>query len=229
MIFLDAVNRILRLNAIIRGDTDLIATFSDTAHNATLNLAIVAVQDELGDMISDKLIPYELASGTLAMVSGTRTYALATDFIRFYGHAFFLDGTREIFEYHGGREQLQVDVPNYKTVSGTPNWWYWEPASTKQVGFYQIPNAAATYSYDYEKSVMVTNSTDTLPLHNVEENNQFCIMCSRRFKVLFEDTEKMTDIVAVLDSDQTYRRAKRALFQLIKGENSPTKYSPTYR
>lgn len=225
------MNRVLRLNAIIRGDTDTVATFNDTAHNATLNLAIVAIQDELGDLVAGKLIPYELASGTVTLVSGTRTYALASDFIRFYGGAFFLDSSssREIFTYPGGRERLQIEIPNYKTVQGTPNWWYWEPASTKQVGFYQVPNAAATYTYDYEKSVMVTNSTDTIPLHNTEEANQFTLMCARRFKVLFEDTEKMTDIAGVLDVDRTYQKSKSTLIRFIRGENPSIKYSDTYR
>lgn len=229
MDFLAAVNRVLRLNAVIRGDSDLVSTFSDTAHNATLNLAIVAIQDELGDLVADRLIPYELASGTVTIVAGTPTYALASDFIRLYGRAFFLNGTREIFEYPGGREKLQVEIPNYQTVQGTPNWWYFEPASTKKVGFYQVPNAAATYTYDYEKSVMVTNSTDTIPLHNTEEANAFVLMCSRRFKVLYEDVDKASDIAAVLDIDRTYNRAKKTLLQLIKGVNPPNKYSPTYR
>ncbi len=231
MTFLEAVNRVMRLSGIIRGDTDTIATFNDTAHNATLNLAIVAIQDELGDLIADKMIPYELASGTVTTVSGTRTYSLASDFIRFYGKAFFYNSANnwEVFEYGGGREQLQTDIPNYKTATGTPINWYWEPGSSKQVGFYQVPSGEITYTYDYEKSVMVSASTDPIPLHNTEEANQFCILASRRFKVLYEDADKLSDIVAVLDNDQTYRRSKRNLFHMIKGENPPVKYAADYR
>lgn len=231
MTFLEAVNRVMRLAGIIRGDTDPIQTFNDTAHNATLNLAIVAIQDELGDLVADKMIPYELASSTINLVAGTRTYPLASDFIRFYGNAFFYRSASnfELYEYPGGRVALQSEIPNYKTTSGSPINWYWEPASTKQVGFYQVPNGSDTLTYDYEKSVMVSASSDTIPLHNIEEANQFCILSSRRFKVLFEDADKLSDVVAVLDNDQTYRRAKRSLFHLIKGENPPNKYSVTYR
>lgn len=231
MTFLEAVNRVLRLNGIIRGDTDTVATFTDTAHNATLNLAIVAIQDELGDLISDKMIPYEMGAGTITLVSGTRTYSLASDFVRFYGKGFFYDSTRnwEVFEYDGGRENLQLEIPNYKTTSGTPISWYWEPGPTKVVGFYQVPNSSGgVYSYDYEASVMVTDSTDTMPFHNDEENYQFCIMCARRFKVLFEDVEKASDVVGALDMDRTYARARRALINMIRGTNQPNKYSATY-
>lgn len=234
MTFLEAVNRVLRVNGIIRGDTDTVSTFSDTAHNATLNLAIVAIQDELGSLVAERLIPYEFASSTVTLVSGTRTYSLASDFIRFYGSAFFYDsnGNREIYEYSGGREKLQQDIPNYKTASGSPINWYWEPGTTKQIGFYQVPGSnenGRIYTYDYEKSVMVSASTDTIPLHNTEEANQFCLMSARRFKIMFEDTDKASDIVSVLDNDQTYRSAKKNLINFIKGENPPAKYSPTYR
>lgn len=230
MDFISAVNRILRLNGVIRGDTDTITTFSDTAHNATMNQIIVAVQDELTDLTAERLIPYELASGTITVVSGTRTYAMASDFIRLYGNAFFLNGTREVFEYPGGRELLQTQIPNYKTVQGTPNWWYWEPSSTRQIGFYQVPNASGDiYTYDYEKSVMVTNSTDTLPFHTTEEANSFCLMCSRRFKVMYDDVEKTSDVTAVLDIDRTYQRAKRTLLNIQRGRNPPSQYASIYR
>lgn len=61
MNFLSAVNRVLRTNNIIRGDDDAITTFSDTQHNATLNLALIAIQDELTETVADRLISYEKA------------------------------------------------------------------------------------------------------------------------------------------------------------------------
>lgn len=226
MTFLEAVNRVLRESGIIRGDTDTVSTFNDTAHNATLNLAIVAIQNELGDLIADRMIPYELGASTITLVANTRTYSLASDFIRFYGDAFFkTTGNFEISEYVGGRPALQSEIPNYKTSSGSPISWYWEPGPTKQVGFYQVPSGTDTLTYDYEKSVMVSASTDTIPLHNTEEANQFCTMASRRFKVLYEDADKLSDIVAVLDNDQTYKRSKRNLLHMIKGQNPPNSYA----
>ena len=47
MDFVGAVNRLLRLNAIITGDDDNITTFSDTQHAAAISLAQIAIQDEL--------------------------------------------------------------------------------------------------------------------------------------------------------------------------------------
>ena len=230
--FLGCVNRILRSNAIIRGDTDTISTFNDTAHNASLNLAIVATQNELAYLISDRLIPSERkTSGTVTSVSGTRTYALASDFTRFYGIPHFYDssGNRQIYEYPGGLERLQLDFYTYATDSGQVNWWYWEPTSSKKIGFYQVPSGSGTvYSYEYEGSVMISDSTDTLPFHNDEEDYMFIEMAGRRFKFMFEDVKNQADIVAILNNDQTYKSSKTALMNLIKGQNPRKGYAKVY-
>jgi hypothetical protein len=60
-------NRILRLNAILRGDTDETSLFSDTQHIASLILVIVCVQDD--EVADPKFTPrdsVELAWNTTA-------------------------------------------------------------------------------------------------------------------------------------------------------------------
>ena len=101
MTFLECVNRILRENNHIRGDTDPIASFDETQHNAVTNLAILAVQGELTDLVSDRLIPYERTSGTITLTTNLRYYDLASNFIRFYSKPLFYNSTvnRQIYEY----------------------------------------------------------------------------------------------------------------------------------
>lgn len=230
MTFLECVNRILRTCAILRGDTDEVSTFSDTQHNASLNLAIVATQNELTRLIADRLIPYErLTSGTITAVSGTRTYSLATGFTRFYGHAHLSIGTIQLYEWPGGLEDLQIRFPNWDTETGTPYWWYFEPTTTKKIGLFQVPNTSGdVYTYEYEGSVLVSSSTDTMPFHNTEENYMFVEMAARRFKFMFEDIKNELDIQAVLDKDTTYRSSKAMLSALIKGKNPSRSYANTY-
>lgn len=225
--FLDAVNRILRANGVIRGDDDAIVTFSDVQHNATLNLAKIAVQDELVELTSDRLIPLEQTTGTLAVSAGARTYALASDFVQFYGHPLFYDATnnRQLYEYPGGEQALRMQIFNYKTVSGDPSNWYFVGAATNQVGFYQVPNAAKTYSYDYERSVYVENSTDEIPFHTNEQCHTFCSAAGRRFKFLFENAQ---NVDLVLANDATYQSAKARLARLIKGRNPYGSYGSDY-
>ena len=44
--FLDGVNRILRMNTLIRGDDDDVSSFDDTQHSASINLARFSIQEE---------------------------------------------------------------------------------------------------------------------------------------------------------------------------------------
>lgn len=236
MTFLECVNRILRLNAIIRGDTDTVSSFSSTQHNASLNLAIIAAQDELTNIIAERLIPKERStSGSITLSTNTRTYDLASDFIRFYGlpHFYNASQNRQIYEYPGGLQKLQVEIYNYATQYGQPNWWYWEPvdSNNKKVGFFLVPSSAEdseVWTYDYETSVMITDVSDNLPFHSTEENNSFTGMAARRFKYMFEDVKNEADIVSILDRDQTYKRYKTTLLKLIKGQNPAKNYGCVY-
>jgi hypothetical protein len=226
MNFLSAVNRVLRSNNIIRGDDDDITTFNDVQHNATLNLAIIAIQDELNDLVSDRLVDYEFATGTITTSASASTYSLAPDFIQFFGIPKFTTGSRFIVEYPGGLKALEIDNINYATQTGSPTWWYFKHAATKQVAFYPTPDAAETLTYSYEKDVSVDDSTDNLPFHNEMEAQAFCSTASRRFKFLFEDAQ---NVDAVLANDASYQTGKSRLVRLMKGRNPHGTYGYSYR
>lgn len=233
MNFLACVNRILRANGQIRGDTDEITAFTDTQHNASINIAILAVQDELGDLVSDRLIPYERRYGDITLSSGSVQNLLEDDFVRFYGTPFFYNAAqnRQIFEYPGGLDKLRLDVPTYTTQTGAPNWWYFNPGAARYVAFFPVPGAAEDgqeWTYDYEASVMVDESSDLIPLYTVEETYAFAQMAGRRFKFMFENVDNKQDIQAVLDGDMTYRRAKARLLAFMVGKNPGNKYNPGY-
>lgn len=233
MTFLECVNRILRMNGQIRGDTDEVTAFSQTQHNAAVNIAIVCTQDELADLIADRLIPYEHTSSTITFATNTMSYTLVSNFVRFYGKPHFYNSTqnRQIYEFPGGLERLQVDIFNHATQYGQPNWFFMDPTTTKKVGFFQVPSSAENgqlWTYDYEKSVTVSVAGDTIPLHTTEEANAFAQMAGRRFKFMFEDASSKLDIQAVLDGDVTYKRAKARLMALIVGVNPGKKYIHAY-
>jgi hypothetical protein len=232
--FLSAVTRILRLNAVLRGDTDAPSSFSDTNHNSSMQLAIVAVQDELAKLAADKLLPVEKSSATVTLLTSTRTYTLAADFINFYGHPHFYDATsnRILHMWPGGQENLQIFDFKYLTTEGTPNWWYIEPATSKKVGFYNVPDSSwnnVNLTYHYERSLMVEEATDEMPFHNTEENYTFCALAGRRFKFMFEDVDNKADIQQILDNDVSYRTALGTLMRLIRGVNPPGSWAPVYR
>jgi len=225
MDFIAAVTRIMRAETILRGDTDAPTTFSDLQHGATIQLAQVAIQDELNELTSDNILPYEHStSGSIATTNGTRSYSLASDFTRFYGVPMLLTGTTQIFEYRGGEERLKLVFPSYKTDAGTPSWFYFDLATTKKIAFYPVPTSADTYTYDYEKDVSVTSATDTLPFHSEQEAQAFCRLAARRFKYLYQEKD-----VAGLIQDPEHQKARAALAAMITGKSPAKSYAPVYR
>jgi hypothetical protein len=219
------LNRLLRINNVIKGDDDIITTFSDTQHASDIELGQISIQDELNDLISDHFIGYEDAQTSFTSVASTTTYALATDFIRFIGKKPFLyDSTNnvQIFEYHGGKDSLRHFVLDYATVTGDPHWWYIEPDTTKKISLYPTPdssNASKVYTYDYEKDVSVTDSTDTLPFTNTITYQSFISMAARRFFFMLSE-QPLGD----LNKDATYSSAKSRLVSLMRHKNPPNRY-----
>lgn len=227
MTLIQAIARIMRIEGIIRGDTDAPTSLSDLQHGATINLAAIAVQDELNEITSDVMIPYEKdTTGSLTTVAGTRSYALASNFVRFVGRPMLYCSADnyEMFEFPGGEESLKVQVPNYKTVQSTPYAFYFEYTTTKKISFFPVPQEAKTYTYDYEKDVSVTAAGDTLPFQNEIEAQAFCRLAARRFKYIFQGLN-----IADLDRDTERAKAKTVLFDLIIGKNAPKHYAPVYR
>lgn len=222
--FVDGVNRLLRINAIIAGDDDNITDFTDTQHAASISIAQIAIQDELSEIVSERLIPYEKASANITLTTSTRTYTLASDFVRFYGsHASFYDSTDNvrIYEYKGGEDSLRDHDYQYKTTEGSPSYWYWSNSTSKQVGFYSVPNSTynnRSLQYDYEKSVMVSAYNDTLPFINNEEYFAFVQAAARRFSFI-----RMEKPQGELALDPTYSNAKARLYAFLR-ETNPGKY-----
>ena len=227
--FIAGVNRLLRINTIIRGDDDAITTFSDTQHSSDIQLAQIAIQSELTTLIADRLLDYEKTAGTITLLTGTRTYALHSSFIRFYGsRPSFYDSTTNTryYEHSGGEDALMNQDFQYKTATGGLVSWYWHSTTTKQVAFYNVPDSSfnnRSLAYEYEASVMVSNSTDTLPFPNNEEYFSFIDMAARRFKFLVNKIP-----VGELGADATYSSAKSTLYALLSPTNPSSSYGKRY-
>lgn len=227
MNFLAGVNRILRVNGIIRGDTDELTSFSGLQHNATQTLAQIAIQDELTELVSDRVLPYEHDNtGSIVTIAGQRSYSLPSNFVRFFGEPLLVctDDNNNIYEYPGGEDRLRHVDPNYATTQSSPIWWYFDLTTTKKIAFYYVPSDAKTYTFHYEKDVSVSNASDTLPFHNEIEAQAFCRLASRRFKFLYEGMDP-----SLLASDPEHMKAKATLADLVKGKNPARGWAPVYR
>ena len=233
MDFLGAVNRILVNNFILKGDDDLVSTFSDNQHEATIRLAQNAVTTELNNLMSFFSLGHERTTGQITTVVGQRTYALPADFIRFYGSYPYLyldgDANYRLYEYQGGEDALRQIDHNYLTNQGYEDYWYWHNNETsKSIALYNVPDGVRLYNFEYEKAISVTNASDVLPFHREEEAQAFADMCSRRFKYLNSNDPKGLTI-SDLDRDNEYVFNRQTLFNLMAHRNPAKIYSRQYR
>ena len=228
--FVQAVNRVLRLSGIIRGDTDGVVSFADLQHGATLNLAMIAIQAVLTDLTAFYDLPIERSSGAITLSGGTntRTYTLATDFVQFWNNtAYFYDSIQnyEIPEWKGGERHLASEIYDYRTQIGYPNFFYYVEGATKQVGFYQVPDSSVNgriLTYDYEKDVIPVVETDNMPFIRDIEAFKFCELAAIKFNSLFSQQPRMPGIS--IENDPIYIAARASLLTLI----APTKPSRRY-
>jgi len=226
--FLGAVNRVLVNNFILKGDDDLLTSFTESTHEATLRVAKNAIQTELNHFASEFEIPYEKTTGQVVTVASQRTYSLPLDFVRFYGDNPYLyndsDYNDRLYEYAGGENKLRQTDLTYLTNSGVENWWYWNNTTTKSIAMYQVPNAIRTYNFEYERDISVENATDTIPLHTDAEAQAFSDMCGRRFKYIMEELN-----VSDLDKDADYTFNRTTLMNLMRHRNENKRYGKHYR
>ena len=227
MTFLQAVNRIMRTTGIIKGDDDNIVTFADVQHSATLNLAQIAIQSELNSLVADAMIPYERDTKAIVTVSDTRVYDLDPSFVRFYGTPLLYNSVQNRLLYGYDEDRLRQEIYNYKTAaSGTPIYWYFTGGVTKKIGFYPVPNAIETWSYELEKIAGVTSSGDVLPFQTEQEAQVFCNLAAQHLRILFEEKPERT--MSKLADDPLYRSEKATLFALIAGANPSGFYGKRY-
>ncbi len=228
MNFLGAVNRVLVNNIILNGDDDLVTSFNNTQHAATIRIARNAITTELNGLLAFFPIPYEKTTGSITTESGTRTYSLPTDFVRFYGDAPTLyldtDHNQRLVEYQGGEERLRRTDLTYLTNSGVENFWYWNPSTVKSIALYQVPDGIRTYSFDYEKNSSVSESTDTIPLVTEAESESLADMASRRFKYMAENKD-----LGDLDDDVEYKKHHSTLMNFLAYRNPNKGYGSYYR
>lgn len=190
--FVDAVNRVMRLEGILRGDDDNISDFTSTQHAASIEFAKIAIQDELGWLSYQVDLPYEQTTGTVTLGTDTRLASMPTDFLRFTDEAklYPLDASSDVEgDWIPKAEESYVRRmnPSYESVGGTPSWFYFVGGTTTQIGFYPVPqssNNGKVYKFWYDKSTDVTTSTDTIPFIKTGEYNAFTEAAARKFKFI---------------------------------------------
>ena len=239
--FLQAVNECLILEGIISGDDDELSSFTDTQHVISSKLAQKAIQQELASLVSEQVIPYERTSALLTSAIGTRTYTLASDFVRFrvtdrnpkvvlwQSDANGISDGQFCHEWPGGEESIISTYPRYRDQQARPIYWYWVGGSTQDIGLYPIPDAVRYYRYFYEKDVTVTSATDTLPFAVGTQSDTFIWGAARRFKFLrASPVERETFFPKGLEDDEQLKSNRAGLMSLLRHKQPPNAYGRRY-
>ena len=232
--FLDAVNRVLRLEGIIRGDDDEITSFSSSQHSAAISFAKIAIQEEIIWLVDESNIPYERTTGTVTSVASTRTYAMPTDFERFTeeNQLWELDSSSEVEQigvYRKEEHEVRKTDAKYETQAGTPTWFYFTGATTNTIGMYPVPDTATVYKFWYDKTVGVTTSTDTIPLVSTAQFDAFCSSAGRKFKFL-RMSPKERDVLFPkgIEKDPVIEAKRSTVLRLLNLGKGTAKYGRRY-
>ena len=231
------------MEGIIAGDDDNLTDFSGTQFENDLNLAQIAIQDELADLASDKVLPYEQSSAYITLVNGTRAYSLASDFIRFTDEEPFLlrvdaatsTGTSQgyrLWSWHGGEENLRRAYMDYRSTTSSPGWFYPTGGTSHQIGIFPVPDSNAAgdiYRYYYDKSITVSVTTDTIPLITAEAANAFCEAAGLRFRYLrMPPQERQVLFPGGLNTNPQIQQARSRLIEFVRIERPTEKYGRKY-
>lgn len=222
------------MEGVILGDDDDLTSFTDTQHAATQSMARIAIQSQLADLVSDGFIPYEENNTTLTTTANTRAYSLASDFQRFVD--MFIDKLgsdnkpeRRILVYPGGEKQLRRDFDKYKEETGDPIWFYPINGTTKQIGFYPVPDTSGTYRYHYEADVSVEDEADALPFATRTESETFCRMAARHFKYMKASSQIRESLFPRgIEGDSIINSARATLMGLLNPLPEKRAYGKRY-
>ena len=234
--FLDSVNRVLRIEGIIRGDDDNITSFSSSQHAASIESAQIAIQEEVAWLTDCATIPYERTSSTITLADGTRTYTMPSDFLRFTKEPYMYWTTSGNVDGDFIVERDEADVralnPSYESDPGTPTFFYFTEGTTTQVGMYPVPdsgNASEVLKFWYDKTVMPSVATDTIPLITTEQVNAFASLAARKFKFLRMSPQERDALFPNGIERDTVLESKRAtLLRLLKTSKRKPRYGRQY-
>lgn len=163
--FLDAVNAVLSRNGVLQGATGALTSFTDSARQRQIDVAIQCWNEGIQHLLNMGLMPGETASATMILsATGQREYDKPSDYIRPAGTRpetrIWRAATQSYFlqEYPGGYEQMIVDQITATGFTGRPVRWTINPTTDK----FRIDTDSTvtdTYNLLYEKRIRFTSTS----------------------------------------------------------------------
>jgi len=166
---LDCVNEVLTRTGIIAGDAGDLTSLTDSPRQRAVDIAVQVINEGIDELYSSagESHPQEQAESTITLVTGDRDYTLATDLVQLRYPLIDKTNNQYIFEYPGGYNQLLIDDPE-QDDDGQPHFATISPVDST-LYLDRIPRSEENgkiYTYQYDKDLELTLSTDTVPFGN---------------------------------------------------------------
>jgi len=166
---LNCVNEILTRTGIIAGDAGDLTSLTDSPRQRAVDIAVQVVNEGIDELYSSagESHPQEQAESTITLVTSDRDYTLATDLVQLRFPLIDKTNNQFILEYPGGYNQLLIDDPE-QDDDGQPHFATISPVDGT-LYLDRIPRSEENgkiYTYQYDKDLELTLSTDTVPFGN---------------------------------------------------------------
>lgn len=172
--FIVFVNRFLKRVKAIEGDAGEISTFTDSARQHEIDVAQQIINEGIHALYGLGTFQGEVAIGTITFATGTKDYAVPTDFEGMAGEYWkdrvMISATTgaRIYEYVGGYERMFRDQPIPADITGFPNRWALKKVDSTFT-FDNTPTSdenGEVVTFLYEKLIQLVATSDTFPVSN---------------------------------------------------------------
>lgn len=163
--FLTAVNDVLKQARVIQGSSGELTSFTDSSRQAFIDVMIRSWNDVLHELSRAGILEGEVNTSTFTLVTDTREYSLATDFVRMVGNPVEPTNNSILKPYPGGWLKMREDQPDPDDFDGRPNYW----AINEDTGNIRVDTNPTSqenglvYTYAYEAAINLTATGNTFP------------------------------------------------------------------
>lgn len=167
---LDAANEVLKRVGIISGDGGVLTSLTSSSRQNSVDVAVQVINEGIDDLYATATVPKPNGQGeaTITLATGDRDYALASGLIRLRFPLRDKTNAQRIFLYPGGYnamldadlEQDDTGLPHYGAISPVDGELHLDRAPTAE-------DNGKIYTYQYEKELVLTLSTDEVPFKDV--------------------------------------------------------------
>lgn len=163
---LNCVNEVLKRVGMITSDAGALSTLTSSALQRDIDIAVQVINEGIVLLYtaSHKPMPNEQAESSFTLVEATRAYTLAPDLVQIRWPLIDKTNSQFITKYPGGYQKMLIDdpeqddtgLPHMGDIRSTDGKLYLDRAPTSE-------DAGKTYTYQYDKSLLMTAAADTVP------------------------------------------------------------------